>query len=212
MDRDQDYDIQNTAPSPGDTNAVSTLFPAQEYTQGSTNYCRSGSSTYLQPIIPMTNDWTKLKQAITDMDPTGGTNQAIGIAWGWQSLSTTNAPIKAPSKDSNYSYQDYMVILSDGLNTQDRWPSYGNGQTQSTCNGKPCIDARQKKLCDAIKADGIKVFTIQVNISSVDPTSAILQDCASPGTGNFQMITSSDQTADAFNNILAQITKLQISQ
>lgn len=212
MDRDQDYDIKNTAPSPGDTNAASTLFPAQEYTQGRTNYCKKGNGAYLQPVIPMTNDWTKLKNAIADMDPTGGTNQAIGTAWGWQSLSTTNGPIPAPAKELNYVYQDYLVILSDGLNTQDRWPSYGNGSSQSTCDGQPCIDARQKKLCDAIKADNIKVFTIQVNINNIDPSSAVLESCASPGVGNFQMITSSDQTADAFNNILLQITRLQISK
>jgi len=210
MDRDQDYDIKNTAPSPGDTNAVSTLFPAQEYTQGSTNYCKSGASAYLQPIVPMSNNWTALKQAIDNMDPTGGTNQVIGTVWGWQSLSTTNGPIKAPAKDANYIYQDYMVILSDGLNTQNRWPSYGNGSSQYTCNGQPCIDARQKKLCDAIKADGVTIFTIQVNINNADPTSTILQDCAS--NGNFQMITSSDQTAGAFSNILSQIAKLRISQ
>ncbi|MCO5131256.1 MAG: pilus assembly protein [Xanthobacteraceae bacterium] len=211
MDRDQDNDIKNVAPVPGDTNAVSTLFPAQEYTSGSTNYCKSSSKTYLQPIIPMTTDWTKLKTAITNMDPTGGTNQAIGVVWGWQSLSTTNGPIAAPAKDANAIYQDYLVILSDGLNTQNRWPSYGNGQTQSTCNDEPCIDARQSKLCTSIKADGIKIFTIQVNINKVDPTSTVLQDCAST-TDNFQEITSSDDIAGAFNTVLTQIANLRISQ
>ncbi|MBN8985378.1 MAG: TadE/TadG family protein [Rhizobiales bacterium] len=224
MDRDQDKDISNEAPVPGDTNAASTLFPAQEYTQGRTNYCDPESSTYLQPIIPMTDpkatqaknsnktEQDRLTDAIDAMDPTGGTNQAIGIAWGWQSLSTTNGPIAAPAKERNYTYQDYMVILSDGLNTQNRWPSYGNGQSQSTCGGEPCIDARQKKLCDAIKNDNIKVFTIQVNINKADPTSTILQDCASPGSGNFQEITRSNDIAGAFDNILLQITRLQISQ
>ena len=223
MDRDQDNDISNVAPSPGDTNAVSTLFPAQEYYQGSTNYCNPSSSAYLQPVVPMTDPLdnsgaglTKLTNAIGAMDPTGGTNQAIGTAWGWQSLSTTNGPIMAPAKDPNYAYQDYLVILSDGLNTQDRWPSYGNGQTQYTCNGQPCIDARQKKLCDAIKASGVTVFTIQVNINSVDPQSAILQDCATPPTSSLpktaQVITQAGQTSTAFNTILAQITNLQISK
>lgn len=223
MDRDQDKDISNEAPVPGDTNAVSTLFPAQEYTQGSTNYCKSSSSTYLQPVIPMTDptatqpnnlnqtQLTMLTKAIGDMDPTGGTNQAIGIAWGWQSLSTTNGPIKAPAKDPDYTYQDYMVILSDGLNTQDRWPSYGNGSSQYTCGGQPCIDARQKKLCDAIKADNITVFTIQVNINGVDPRSTVLEACAS-NSSNFQEITDPNEIATAFDNILLQITKLQISQ
>lgn len=229
MDRDQDNDISNAAPVPGDTNAASTLFPAQEYTQGSTNYCKAGSSTYLQPIIPMTDpivsqannpsktELQRLTKAIDDMDPTGGTNQAIGIAWGWQSLSTTNGPITAPAKEQNYTYQDYLVILSDGLNTQDRWPSYGNGQSQSTCSGQPCIDARQKKLCDAIKnpdkngGNVIKVFTIQVNINSVDPKSTVLEDCAS-SPSDFQQIKSSGEIAGAFNKILLQITRLQISQ
>jgi len=218
MDRDQDYDIKNTAPTVGDTNTVSTLFPAQEYFQGSTNYCKVGSRAYLQPIMPLTNNWNALKTAITSMNPTGGTNQAIGVAWGWQSLSTTNGPIMAPAKDANYLYQDYLVILSDGLNTQDRWPSYGNGNTQYTCSpgNVPCIDARQKRLCDAIKdpaqngGANIKIFTIQVNVNSVDPTSTVLQYCASDG--NFQMITSATQTAGAFANIVAQIAKLRISQ
>jgi hypothetical protein len=218
MDRDQDYDIKNTAPVPGDTSATSTLFPAQEYLQGSTNYCKAGSAAYLQPVIPMTENWNTLKTAITNMDPTGGTNQAIGVAWGWQSLSTTNGPIAAPAKDPNYVYQDYLVILSDGLNTQHRWPSYGNGNTQYTCSpgNVLCIDARQKLLCDAIKdpaqngGANIKIFTIQVNINNVDPTSTVLQGCASDG--NFQMITSPGQTSAAFANIMAQIAKLRISQ
>lgn len=216
MDRDQDNDISNVAPSPGDTNAVSTLFPAQEYYQGSTNYCNTSGSTYLQPIVPMTDVMTGLSTlttAIGNMNPTGGTNQAIGVAWGWQSLSTTNGPIAAPAKDPNYAYQDYLVILSDGLNTQDRWPSYGNGSSQYTCNGQPCIDARQNKLCDTIKASGVTVFTIQVNINSVDPQSAVLQSCATPSLANSaQMITQAGQTSDAFNTILSQITRLQISQ
>ncbi|MEH6950315.1 TadE/TadG family type IV pilus assembly protein [Nitrobacter sp. NHB1] len=212
MDRDQSYDIQNEAAVPGDTNTPSSLFPAQEYTQGSTNYCKTGSNPYLQPIMPMTNDWSTLKTAIGNMQPTGGTNQAIGLAWGWQSLSTTNGPIQAPAKDSTHIYQDYLVLLSDGLNTQDRWPAYGNGNTQYTCSpgNVLCIDARQEALCQAAKVAGVTIFTVQVNIGNVDPTSQVLQDCAS--NGNFQMITSANQTAGAFQNILTQISQLRIAK
>jgi hypothetical protein len=99
------------------------------------------------------------------------------------------------------------VVLSDGMNTQNRWSG-----TQSS------IDARQEILCKNIKdpaqngGNQITVFSIQVNISSKDPTSKVLQDCATPGAGYFQMITQSSQTADAFNNVLATIAKLRISQ
>ena len=75
------------------------------------------------------------------------------------------------------------------------------------------IDARQELLCQNIKADKtnpVMVFTIQVNIGNADPKSQVLQDCAT--AGNFQMITSSTQTSDAFKNVLTQISKLRVSK
>jgi hypothetical protein len=89
------------------------------------------------------------------------------------------------------------------LNTQNRWST-----TQSD------IDARQELLCQNVKADttnNVTIFTIQVNISNRDPKSQVLQDCAS-GINNFQMITASSQTADAFQNILTQISKLRVAR
>jgi hypothetical protein len=124
------------------------------------------------------------------------------MAWGWQSLSTTNGPVMAPAKDSNYQYRDYVVLLSDGLNTQNRW------STTDTV-----IDARQELLCANVKGDPqnpVTVFTIQVNISNKDPASQVLKDCASPGL--YQMITSASQTASAFQNVLTQISKLRVSK
>jgi hypothetical protein len=150
----------------------------------------------------MSNSWSTLKQQIDQMTPAGNTNQAVGLAWAWQSLSTINGPIMAPAKDSNYIYKDYVVLLSDGLNTQNRWST-----TTSS------IDARQELLCKSIQGDKVNpvtVFTIQVNIGNADPKSKVLQACATDG--NFQMITSSSQTADAFNNILTQISKLRVAK
>jgi hypothetical protein len=149
----------------------------------------------------MSEQWQVLKDQINAMTAGGNTNQAVGLAWGWQSLSTVNDPIKAPVKDANYVYKDYIVLLSDGLNTQNRWSS-----SQSS------IDARQNILCQNIRNDKLNpvtVFTIQVNINSADAQSQVLKDCATPD-GSFQMITSATQTSDAFKNILTQISKLRV--
>ena len=40
-----------------------------------------GSSPYLQPIMPLSYDWTALKTLIDALEPTGNTNQGIGLAW-----------------------------------------------------------------------------------------------------------------------------------
>lgn len=189
-DRDQNFDTKNDAPGTGNTT------PSSKY------YAEQWGSCLAAQVIPMSNSWSTLKQKIDDMVPAGNTNQAIGLAWGWQSLSTINGPILAPAKNQNYIYKDYIVLLSDGLNTQDRW------STTTTA-----IDTRQKLLCDAIQHDTtnpITVFTIQVNIANKDAKSLVLQNCATGG--NSQMITTSNQTANAFQNIITQISKLRVAK
>jgi Flp pilus assembly protein TadG len=189
-DRDQDYDTKNTTPTSGN---VGTLFPAEQY-----SYCNSSSSAYLQPIMPLSYDWTSLKSRIDAMKPTGNTNQGIGLAWGWMTLSTGD-PMNAPAKDTNYTYKDAIVLLSDGLNTQDRW--YSNASQ---------IDARQKKLCDNAKAANITIYTVQVNTGS-DPTSSVLQYCAST-TDKFYLVTSASQTVSVFKDIGTSLSKLRVAR
>jgi Flp pilus assembly protein TadG len=192
-DRDQDYDTKNTAPT-----TSATRFPAEEYVSGSEKYCKSDNHPYLQPILPLSYDWSKIKQRITDMETTGNTNQGIGMAWAWMSL-TQSAPLNAPAKDPNYTYKDAIILLSDGLNTQNRW--YSNAAQ---------IDARQKVLCDNAKSAGITVYTIHVNTGG-DPTSAVLQYCAS-GPQNFYSITSASQTAAVFSSIGTSLSKLRVAR
>jgi Flp pilus assembly protein TadG len=189
-DRDQDYDTRNAAPGSGGGS------PSSQF------YAEQWSGCLPATVTSMSNQWQTLKDQISAMSPSGNTNQAVGLAWGWQSLSTSNPPIAAPAKANNYVYKDYIVLLSDGLNTQNRWST-----TQSD------IDARQQILCQNIKADTsnpVTIFTIQVNINNADPKSQVLQDCAT--NGYFQMITSASQTSDAFKNILTQISKLRVAK
>lgn len=204
-DRTQPYDTQNTAPN---STTVATLFPAEEYYENSQQYCRPGNSPQLQQIIPLSYDWSSIKTAINAMQPTGGTNQPIGLAWAWQSLQQT-APLNAPAEDTaNYTYKKAIILLSDGLNTEDRWPAYGDGRTQFSGQ----IDARQRILCDNIKAQGITIYTVQVNTgtgSNADPTSAVLQYCAS-GSDKFYLVTSANQTLTVFTAIGTSLAKLRV--
>src|SRR5262249_1723766 len=71
-DRDQNYDTLNTSPLNG------AKFPAEQY-----SYCPV-------EVMGLSYDWTALNNKVTSMVANGSTNQAIGLAWGWQSL--TNLP------------------------------------------------------------------------------------------------------------------------
>jgi Flp pilus assembly protein TadG len=194
-DRDQDYDTKNTIPT---SSSPSSLFPAEEWISGKDRYCKKGNNPYLQPIMPLSYDWSRLKKVVDDMEPTGNTNQGIGLAWAWMTLGG-GAPFNAPAKDPNYTYKDAIILLSDGLNTQNRW--YSNASQ---------IDARQKILCDNAKADNVTIYTVQVNTGS-DPTSSVLQYCAS-GPDKFFLVKSASQTASVFNSIGTSLTKLRVAK
>ncbi|UPJ46356.1 TadE/TadG family protein [Bradyrhizobium sp. 200] len=185
--RDPDYATKNTTP----TSDPSTKFYAEQY-----NACPA-------QLMPLSYDFTALKAKVDSLVPNGGTNQPIGIAWGWQSL-TEGVPLNAPPEDTNYTYRKVLIVMSDGLNTQSRWSDEGNGQTQY--NG--AIDARQKIQCDNIKAQGIVIYTMHVNTNG-DPTSAILKYCAS-GTDRFSTVTSSSEIAAAFTAIGTSLSKLRV--
>jgi hypothetical protein len=211
-DRTQDYDTTGDAPT---LNITATLFPANQYYENSEAYCQPNNSPLLEPIMPMTYDWSTLKTNIKAMQPTGGTNQAIGLAWAWQSLLQTG-PVPAPAEDSNYSYNRVIILLSDGLNTEDRWPANGNGSTQN--NG--AIDTRQALLCKNIKGPTdpktnqpmYTIYTIQVNTSSpADPTSTVLKNCATDSS-KFFMLTNANQIVTTFNTIGTSLSQLRVAR
>jgi len=130
------------------------------------------------------------------MTAAGNTNQAIGLQMGWQSL--TAAPFTVPTMDPNYQYKQVIILLTDGLNTQDRWYSW-----QSS------IDTREEKTCANIKAAGITLYTVQVNTGG-DPTSTLLQNCASD-TSKFFLLTSSTQIVGTFNQIGTALSNLRLT-
>jgi Flp pilus assembly protein TadG len=181
-DRDQDNDTTNTAPSAG---VQATLFPAEQYSECPVE------------LMPLSYDWNALNSKIDAMTPDGNTNQTIGLQWGFQSL--TAAPFTIPAKDPNYTYNQVIILLTDGLNTQNRFST-----TQST------IDARTKKACDNIKAAGITLYALQVNTDG-DPTSTMLQQCASD-TAKYFLVTSATQIGTIFNQIGTNLSKLRIAK
>jgi Flp pilus assembly protein TadG len=187
------YDTNVAAPS---ASTPATLFPAEQY------------GTCPQAAMGLSYDWTTMTTLVNNMVAGGSTNQAIGLALGWMSL-VGGGPFAAPPMDPNYKYTQVIVLLTDGLNTQDRW--YGNGYNVSTQ-----VDARQQITCNNLNAAGITVYTVQVNTDG-DPTSTLLQNCAgSPGKypdpSKFFLLTSASEIITTFNQIGTNLSQLRIAK
>jgi hypothetical protein len=143
-----------------------------------------------------------MSSLVDQMYPNGNTNQPIGLVWAWLSL-VGGGPLTAPAKDSNYQYQDVIILMSDGLNTQDRW--YTN---QNQIDNR-MSDSAGNGTCANIKAAGITIYTIQVNTGG-DPMSTLLKNCAS-STDKFWMVTASSGLGTVFNQIGTNLTKLRVA-
>ena len=152
-------------------------------------------------------NWSGMATLVNGMTPNGSTNQPIGLVWGWQSL-VGGGPLTAPAMDSNYTYQQVIILLSDGLNTQDRW--YGDGVHVSGSVDGRMYDSSGNGTCANIKGAGVTIYAIQVNTGG-DPTSTLLQNCAS-SSDKFFLLTSANQIVTTFNTIGTNLTKLRIAQ
>jgi hypothetical protein len=101
--------------------------------------------------------------------------------------------------DPNYKYTQVVILLTDGLNTQNRWYT-----SQSS------IDARQQLTCNNAKAAGIVLYTIQVNTGG-DATSTLLKNCASTAD-KFYLLTSASQMVTVFSTIGTALSQLRIAK
>ena len=182
MDRNQSDDVNDATPG--------TLFPAEN-----DDSCPSAA------VSTLSYNWTALDAQIDAMTAGGGTNQTIGLAHGMQIL-MDGAPYNAGTLPGNTTR--YIILLSDGLNTMDRW--YGNGSAQSTS-----VDARMTLACNNAKAQQYVIYTIFVDLGGASGNSAVLQSCATDSTKYFHL-TTAGAIITAFDQIAQQITHLRLAE
>ena len=169
-----------------------SLWPAEQY-----DSCPA-------QMLGLNYNWTAMSSLIDSMQPSGNTNQPIGLVWGWQSL-VGGGPLTAPTIDTSYDYQNIIILLSDGLNTADRWYS-----SQNPVDNRMYQTGNGSGTCADIKAAGITIYTIQVNTGG-DPTSTLLRNCAT-STDKFYLLTTASDIATAFTSIGTELTKLRVSK
>ena len=179
------YDQNVTTPT---TTITATLYAAEQY-----------SSCPAAAVMALSYDWTGMTNLVNSMTPNGNTNQNIGLQLGWQSLVGGGPFPTPPAMDPNYKYTQAIILMTDGLNTQNRWYT-----------SQSAIDTRQATTCTNAKAAGIVLYTVQVNTGG-DPTSTLLQNCASDPT-KFFLLTSANQIVSAFTQIGTALSNLRIAQ
>lgn len=175
-------------------------------------------------IVPLSSDRTLLKNRISAFTAVGGTAGQIGIGWGWYMLSPNFNAIWPSGSASVYNSAQTLkatVIMTDGeFNTpycsgvisRDAGTGSGSNTYKIDCapdNADPYVQSRA--LCDAMKAQGVVVYTVGLGISSTGQAADLLRYCATGGS-YFHMADNANDLAGAFAAIGRDITQLRISR
>ncbi len=114
---------------------------------------------------------------------------------------------------SNDRVSKIMIVLTDGLNTQNRWKGVCSGNFwydyfyNPGCIDDSVIDARTLSACTAAKNAGIIIYTVRV----IDGNTDMLKSCASKDGFFYNVITASD-LKPAFQSIGSSIAQFRLTQ
>ena len=192
MDRDKDYDTTNDVPS---SSVQGTMVWPQQY---------DACPTQMLGMTSVKQSKQTLLDKVDDMSPNGSTNQGIGLFWAWMTHQTAG-PYPSPAKNSNYTYIDAIILLTDGMNTQNR--TDGNGSSHADA-----VDDRQAIMCTNVRATGMKIFAVQVATDG-DGVQDTLKNCTSdPSNPNyFSYVTQASQMTVKFQNIFKELSRLRVA-
>ncbi len=162
-------------------------------------------------LQPLTRDNAKLNATINSLAADGLTAGHIGIQWGAYMLSPNwKSALPAASAPADYgtaNTEKFLIVMTDGkFNTQ-----FAAGAPAPMHAGITQMSGRYAMgYCDAIKASGVKIFTIGFDFDGInDPTERAeaiktLKDCATvpePGKTTFFRAETRKALIDAFKEI-----------
>lgn len=156
---------------------------------------------YIPPLIPLTDDLTKVRQGVNAMTPYGDTYISPGILWGWYSLSPQEPLTEGAAYGPNV--RKYVVLMTDGTNT--RSPADPNAEWGTHHWGGDAAKANQNMTdtCNNAKKDGIIMYTVTVGITNSE-TDQRLEACATDKPMHYAM-DDSGKLVEAFEQIAMQM-------
>ncbi len=173
----------------------------------------------------LTTSTSAVKTKLNAMIAAGDTEIPLGMMWGWHLLSP-NAPFADGAAYGAPNTIKIAVLVTDGQNTYGTGVNGNNNsvytalgyvwQNRISTNGgdfsdpASALNDRLAKVCSNMKAAGIIIYTVPVEVTDTNIKS-LLQTCAS-SSDKYIDVSSSSQLSAAFANIAGSISAIRISQ
>lgn len=193
QDRKYPYNTGISTPTTDDTTKWGYIESSK---QNSGSMSCANYATNNVEIVPLTEDSELIKTQLSEMEPIGYTNIALGTEFGWNLLDP-DEPFDEAVDYSDKVTKKFIIILTDGVQTTSEW---GSGGSRSVSNAQDNLVS----LCGGMEDKGITTFTIAYDVT--DPAvTKLLKKCA--GANYFNASTSGDDIASVFGSITKRIRK-----
>ncbi|HEY0835073.1 MAG TPA: pilus assembly protein TadG-related protein [Azospirillum sp.] len=214
-----------------DVGSENNRYPAVtevENDDGGENNGRGPNRSCPPPVTPLVSPKTTILNSIKAMgafSSLSGTMNHVGLVWGWRMLSPRWRGLWGGEMNQEGLPTDYgdpkrnkaIVILTDGQNTFPDmvYTAYGRyPERRLAPAGKDPVkelDRRLLAVCEAVKAEGILVYTITFGPSSGSAIWTLFQQCASKPEYHFDSRDSAGLRR-AFRTIGGQLASLRVAQ
>lgn len=156
-------------------------------------------------VVPLSDDRDGLIKTVNAFQTYNSTAGHLGVQWAWNLVSPTWGSTwgSGSAPDSLERVQEgklikAVVLMTDGIfNTQYHGPQ----------SKKQAIE-----LCNAMKAEGIVVFSVAFSGPREAADTDTLKSCATSGQGYFANASSAEELETAFNNFASKLTELRIAK
>lgn len=186
-DRDAGY---NNAARPVSISVAQSLYPMVNCVDN------------LTLVQPLTSDFRALHNSVDAMRASGNTNITLGAQWGYEMLSS-DAPFTQTSSANDV--ERFMVLLTDGMNTQDRWgvgdEARMNKDTQAMCDA-----ITERNVPSSARKLRITLYTVLV-IAGNEP---LLRNCAT-SPDFFKKVRQANELEAVFKQIAEDIGQIRLS-
>lgn len=190
------------------------------------NYPTSNNPCPTAQIVPLTSNKTLLRNRINALQAVGSTAGHIGTAWGWYMLSENFGYLWPDEENIPATYGaentvKIVVIMTDGeYNTpycngviaRNATDGSGSNTDKINCNatnGDAYTQARN--LCEAMKDEGIIVYTVGFDIGSAQNVVDIMTDCATDESHAY-LAADNAELIRAFQRIAGDIMSVYVSK
>lgn len=178
------------------------------------------------PILPLTDDRTKVEARMAMLYPNGYTNSANGMIWGWRVLSP-GAPFTEGVPYTDTDWVKAVVLMTDGQNTvgsrnthkESRFTAYGYAVESRMGAGmtdpddmRDQYDEKLLRICHRMKEQGILVYSIVFGLDNAN-LEQVFRSCATqPAAPYYYKAPSGADLESTFGNIAQDLVELHVSR